>query len=215
MTMTKGELDVLHSHLESTSTYLEFGAGASTVYAAGLPWIKHIDSVESSESFIETHLKLFPVIEKAIRAQKLNFLMVDIGDTRKWGFPKHHTKKHLWPNYPLCVFTKKSVHDLVLIDGRFRVSSALSCILNTPDNCKIIIHDFWNRKQYHVLLEFLSVKEQVDTMGVFEKKSKVNTKKIQSLIKKYQYLPNDRTIYYKMKTAVGKKIKYFFPSVKL
>ncbi len=60
--MTTDELGILHTHIDLSTRFLEFGAGASTLYAASVPGIKQIDSVESSASFINENLKHHPVI---------------------------------------------------------------------------------------------------------------------------------------------------------
>ena len=205
MTMTEGELDMLHTYMDSSTDYLEFGCGESTIYVSSAPMIKNIDSVESSEKFILKSLKSNADIDSAISAGKLFFHIIDIGDTRGWGHPTDESKKHLWPNYSLSVFSKKSNHDLVLVDGRFRVACTLNCILNTPENCTIMIHDFWHRPQYHVVLKYLEIKDRVDTLGVFSKRQGVDIERLQLLIKKYQYLPKDRTRLDKIKRRLNKK----------
>jgi hypothetical protein len=189
MTMTVEELDILHTQMNSSEKYLEFGAGASTLYAAGVESIKQIDSVESSETFIFRNLKPNPVISDALSAGKLSFHMIDIGRTWFWGYPAGFCKQHQWPRYSSSIFSKKSEHDLVLIDGRFRVACTLNCILNTPPDCKIMIHDFWNRPHYHIVLSFLETKVKANTLGLFSKKENIDTNLIKSLIDKYQYLP--------------------------
>lgn len=189
MNMTKDEMKVLHSYINKSSHYLEFGSGESTIYASNSPMIKTIDSVESSEKFINENLKPNAAITNALSTGKLLFHIIDIGETTDWGLPINESKKHLWPNYSLSVFSQKSNHDLVLVDGRFRVACTLNCILNTPENCKIIIHDFWKRPAYHIVLKYLIVQNRFDTLGAFSKKQDIDSKEVQSLIKEYQYLP--------------------------
>lgn len=189
MTMTKEELKILHTHMDLSTRFLEFGSGASTLYAASVPSIRQIDSVESSESFINENLKPNPIISNALSAGKLLFHIIDIGKTIHWGYPIGFRKKHLWPNYSLSIFSEKSEHDLILIDGRFRVACTLNCILNTPPDCKIIIHDFWNRPAYHSVLPFLETNDKADTLGLFSKKPDIDHNEVKSLIEKYQYLP--------------------------
>ena len=189
MTMTANELDILHNQIGLSTRFLEFGAGASTVHAASVPTVKRIDSVESSADFIAQSLKPQPVISEAISAGKLQFHVIDIGKTLHWGYPASIYKRHQWPNYSRSIFTKKSEHDLVLIDGRFRVACTLNCLLNTPPHCKIIIHDFWNRPDYHSVLPFLQTKAKVDTLGLFVKKEGLDVHKIKSMVKRYLYHP--------------------------
>ena len=77
----------------------------------------------------------------------------------------------------------------MLIDGRFRVACTLNCILNTPPNCRIIIHDFWNRPNYHIVLPFLETKAKADTLGLFTKKERIDLNEVKSLATQYQYQP--------------------------
>lgn len=189
MTMTIDELNILHKHIDLSTRFLEFGSGASTLYAAGVPSITQIDSVESSAEFVNENLKHHPIISDALSAGRLLFHIVDIGKTFYWGYPASFCKKHLWPNYSLRIFSRKSEHDLVLIDGRFRVACTLNCILNTPPDCKIMIHDFWNRPYYHIVLPFLETREKADTLGIFAKKERIDRHQVKSLIEKYQYFP--------------------------
>lgn len=200
--MLKNELEILHKHIDSSTMYLEFGSGESTVYAAGAKSIKHIDSVESSEEFVEENLKSKSVVVEALESGKLTLNVIDIGKTGLWGFPVNKEKKHLWPNYSLSVFSKKSEHDLVLVDGRFRIACTLNAILNTPRNCKIIIHDFWISPEYHKLLRYLDLLERADTIAVFSKKKNISAKKIRRLIKKYQYMPGDRTMLERLRDKI-------------
>jgi hypothetical protein len=204
MTMTLKELDVLHEYIDSSTHYLEFGSGESTIYASKSTNLKTINSVESSINYINENLINNPVIASALSSNKLCFHIVDIGETVTWGYPKDKTKKHLWPNYALSVFSQSKNYDLVLVDGRFRVACILNYLLNTPKSSTLIIHDFWNRSEYHNLLKYLHLKKRVDSLGVFGKAENINTSKIQSLIKKYQYLPNDKTLIFRLKSKLKK-----------
>lgn len=197
--LTNAEKKMLYSYIDSSINYLEFGAGENTIYAASVPTIKTITSVESSKNYVKRNLQNNAAIAQALLTEKLSFHIVDIGDTRVWGYPKETSKKHLWPNYSRSVFHQKSEHDVCLVDGRFRVACSLNCILNSPDNCTILIHDFWNRPHYHVVLKFLTIEDRVDTLGVFKIKKVLKQGQIQSLIKKYQYLPGDKTMAYMIK----------------
>ncbi len=187
--MTKDEMDMLHLYMDSSNNYLEFGSGASTIYGSNAPMIKTIDSVESSEMFINVNLKTNAVITNALSTGKLLFHIIDIGETTSWGIPTNESKIHLWPNYSRSVFSKKSNHDLVLVDGRFRVACTLNCILNTPENCKIIIHDFWIRPEYHIVLKYLEILNRIGSLAVFDKKRDIDPEELQSLINEYQYNP--------------------------
>ena len=201
--MTTGELALLQSCLDSAVSYLEFGAGASTMHASNVPTIKRIDSVDSSGPYIDEHLRPNAAISAALSTGRLEFHVIDVGETSKWGYPIDESKKHLWPNYSLGVFSRPSNHDLVLVDGRFRVACTLSSILSTPDDCRILLHDFWDRPQYHIVSKYLETIDRIDTMGLFRKRPGVDARKLRSLLGKYQYLPADRTI-----ATIGAWIKH-------
>lgn len=210
MTMTKGELELLHLYIDSAIHYLEFGSGESTVYASKAARVKTIDSVESSQEYIDEKLKPNSDINTALSTGKLRFHTIDIGETIRWGHPKDKSKMHLWPNYSHSVFSVNRNYDLVLIDGRFRVACTLNTLLNTPDNCLIMIHDFWNRPEYHIVLKFLNTKDRIDTLGIFNMKSNINQQEVQSLIKKYQYFPDDKTLLFRITNKVNKALKQTF-----
>jgi hypothetical protein len=194
MTMTDGELGVLHDYMDKSLCYMEFGAGESTQYAVSKPSIRKIDCIESSSQFLKEHVLNQPGIAGAVAGGRLKFHTFDFGKMGNWGHLTSTDKKHMWPAYSLAVFAQPQNPDLVLIDGRFRVATTLSTILNTPEDTKIIIHDFWNRPRYHILLKFLAVETRVDTLGVFRKKKPLKIEKMQSLLRKYQYLPKDKNL---------------------
>lgn len=205
--MSPAEKELLHSYIRASTRYLEFGAGESTIFAAGVPTIRTITSVESSEQFVLDNLMPDPAVGRAVSAGTLTFQIVDIGETGRWGYPKDGSRRHLWPNYSLSVFRRKCEHDLVLIDGRFRVACALNCILNEPPACTMLIHDFWNRPEYHLLLDFLTTEKRVDTLGVFRRAGTVDARRVQSLIRKYQYLPGDKTAFRSRVEAFAKRLR--------
>lgn len=189
--MSPAELSLLHALMGASRRYLEFGAGESTVHAAGLPSIERIDSVESSAAFIEGTLRPRPEIALALAAGRLVFHVIDIGPVGQWSDPIGAAQRAQWPGYALRVFDTPSAHDLALVDGRFRVACTLACLLHAPPECRLAIHDFWSRPEYHLLLEFLDVVDRADTLGVFVRKPAINVRRVRRLLHRYQYLPRD------------------------
>jgi len=78
------------------------------------------------------------------------------------------------------------------VDGRFRISCILQACLHCSARTKIVVHDFFTRPYYFVVLPFLSVEKKEDTMGVFMI-HKNNVKQMTALLKEYisiyEYLP--------------------------
>jgi len=165
--MTEGEVECFRRHLSNASTLLEFGCGGST-YLAVNAGLKKIWSVESDSGWIEK-LKQEEPIRAAIQDGRLHLIHSNVGKTGAWGRVDEQGDRSTWHRYHSDVWRglDAAALDLVLVDGRFRVACALQAVLRVRLDCPILIHDFWNRSKYHVVLDFLSVAEQVDSLGVF------------------------------------------------
>jgi len=57
--------------------------------------------------------------------------------------------------------------DFVFIDGRFRVACALHVLPFLNESGKIGVHDYMNRKQYHVIEKFYDRVENIDNGAIF------------------------------------------------
>ena len=99
-------------------------------------------------------------------------------------------KRELWSNYSKSIFEGVlNDYDLVFIDGRFRVACALQVIINCKQDVKIIIHDFNNRPQHHILLEFLEIVDTIDTMALFRVKN-VDFKRVKEVYEEVKFIYN-------------------------
>lgn len=151
-------------NLKNSKFYLEFGAGNSTFLAKKLK--KKFISIETDKSFY-----------KFIKSKKINNIFFsNIGPTKYYSNP-------ILPTFLLKNFTEKyanniiKVHkkfnlipDLILIDGRFRVYVTLKILIYYQKNfknknIKIILDDYKNRKQYHILKKLVDIKS-VGRFGV-------------------------------------------------
>ncbi len=200
--MTEKELELLNRELSKCSDYLEFGSGNSTQLAVSYPDIHKITVVESSASFWNERVACIDEVKKAIEKGMVKPLLVDIGTTTMWGYPTDKSKKKNWPSYAKQAFEESSDYDLVLIDGRFRVACVLNACLQLKPNAKILIHDFYNRPEYHLVLRFLDEIEKVDTLGLFSVKEQNEKEQIAKLLKKYQWLPGDKTFFMRFKSRI-------------
>jgi hypothetical protein len=131
----------LRSLIHHCSFYLEYGSGASTVLAAAMnrPFI----SVETDRLFLQSVRRKVGALNCAQR-----LVHADIGLTGPWGIPflaRTRSSRTLrkWKAYaetPWSFINQQNLPDLVLIDGRFRVSSALtSCAHLSALGCAIIL----------------------------------------------------------------------------
>lgn len=181
-TMTELEIALLKKQLNICSSFLEFGAGASTVMAIKIDSIKQVVSVESDAIFWAKLQEENSEMSDAIKSKRLHPLLVNIGVLRGWGYPMGTELKENWPSYSLDPFVKfPNSHELILVDGRFRICCVLNACLHGSTETRILIHDFFNRPQLFVVLPFLNLIERADTLGLFS----INQESDKSLIKKY------------------------------
>ena len=78
-----------------------------------------------------------------------------------------------------------------MVDGRFRVACILKIILefHKYSNFKVMVHDFWKRDEYHVVLKYLDIIDTVDTMGLFSIKKNVDLKLVEKDYHAYKFNP--------------------------
>jgi hypothetical protein len=111
--------------------YAEFGAGHSTCLAARSP-LETIISVESDPAWAE-RVRREADVAAAIASRRAAVLHAEIGPVGAWGAPTDPASRHLWPNYLRAMWAewarRRALPDVVLVDGRFRVASALSVLL--------------------------------------------------------------------------------------
>ncbi len=188
--MTEEEKNIFNEKIKNSTSYLEFGLGGSTIRALQKSRAK-IHTVESSCEWINYMRKYF--IIRYLENKRLNIHHVDIGPTREWGYPESNDFKKLFPDYSSTVFNAidSSAIDLAIVDGRFRVACTLKIILECHANNKleIIIHDFWNREEYHLVLKYLDVIDRVDSLGVFSIKNNIDLKPVNTDYETYKFNP--------------------------
>lgn len=173
--MSHDEKVIFDDAIKESHHYLEFGLGGSTLRAIQKSKAK-IYSVESSPEWTSEMRKYF--VLRYFENKRLYVFPVNIGPTRVWGHPESDNNQNLFEAYSSSIFgsiDRKAI-DLALVDGRFRVACTLKIILSCHENknLKILIHDFWNRKQYHVVLKYLDIVKKADTIGLFTIKNNVD-----------------------------------------
>ncbi len=155
----------LTSEYQNASTVLEYGSGGSTALAARLG--KSVIAVESDASWAQEMQAYLAATSPAANAR---VHPVDIGATRKWGFPVNQEKMAQFHHYALTVwdrpdFTKP---DLVLIDGRFRVACFCTVALRIDRPTRVLFDDYANRAHYHKIEAIAKPTAQVGTMVAFD-----------------------------------------------
>jgi len=193
--MDKSEVAFLGRTLDGAESYLEFGMGGSTIFALQHANIKCLKSVESSVEWVEK-VSEEPGVSSAIKAGRLVLEHADIGPTKAFGYPADPKTEHKWPSYSQqtigcdgCPSNTTGGHNVVLVDGRFRVACFLHILAAVNDEDRelttLLVHDY-DRQDYHVVEEFVEVIERVNRLAAFQRKAGVDNKRVQELAKQYE-----------------------------
>ena len=172
--MSSSENKIFEKYLSKATNYLEYGSGGSTVFASKFKNIKKIKSIESDSKWASK-------IQKETKTE-MNY--IKLGKTGECGTPIDLSTKHLWPTYSQHYSPE---FDIVLIDGRFRVACFLDICLK-KGNPTILFHDFLNRSEYHIILQFCQVIESVDTLVVLKINENLDLAKIKDLYSIYSLI---------------------------
>lgn len=129
------------------------------------------------------------------------FHYADIGPTRALGYPilaKYASQTRLekfrrYSDPPEECLLSDALPDLVLVDGRFRAACALKslrALQNAEHSWTIIVDDYAQRAEYHVIEEFAEVREVVaDRMAVIESSKAHDADRLDRAIKDYETVP--------------------------
>ena len=150
------------NRISSSESYLEYGAGGSTLLAADaqVPTI----SVESDPDYAESVRAALP------QGNCTKIIAVDIGRTADWGSPlwTFKTTKAIqrWKAYPemgpSALGGIDRFPDFVLIDGRFRVACCLCVVkaaIEHQQPTQILLDDYVSRPQYSIVEKILAKSE--------------------------------------------------------
>jgi len=187
--MSNRERLLFEETVKDARHYLEFGMGGSTLLALQISRAK-VYTVESSYEWIE-HMRKYLLIRWYER-KRLFIFHANIGPTGRWGYPISNLYRDHFSLYSERVFhfIGKQNIDVVFIDGRFRVACALQVILRyNTNNLNILIHDFWNREYYHILLNYLEPLKKVDTLGLFAIRENINLNSVRKNYEIYKFDP--------------------------
>ena len=141
--------------LNLSAVYLEYGCGGSTIAAINTPSISKVISVDTSLKWIQD---IITACDEEV-LDKLLISHVDVGECKSWGRPKSESHIKNWKNYiykPWAIARHNKLQpNLVLIDGRFRISSFFASMLFSLPETIILFDDYANRPNYHIVEEFI------------------------------------------------------------
>lgn len=157
--------------VEKAEVYYEYGCGKSTEYV-----LRHtkssIFSVDTSRDWVEKVQRL----STNESSHRLNVSWVDVGPVGDWGMPLSFKHRHRFKEYAETLWRNDMAPDVVLIDGRFRVSCFLATLQFAPVGAKVLFDDYVHRPHYHVAEEFARKVEVCGRQALFEVSSEAKAK---------------------------------------
>lgn len=159
--MTSKEIKAFSYFMKAENVYFEFGSGGSTNIAS-----YYKVKTFSVESDTKWHQKL------KINKIHANYITVDL-KANYYGHPGKQTNIDNWKKY-IQSYKKEYNADIILIDGRFRVACGLDIFNKIRNDTIILIHDYINRKNYHILENYYIKLEIWDTLVSFIKRPDVS-----------------------------------------
>jgi protein O-GlcNAc transferase len=174
---------------KNKNVFLEYGSGGSTIFL--LKHNKKVFSVESNPTFFR-YMCSINMIKKALNVN-LRYKFVDLGPTNKWGKPLSDEHCENWPRYYEEIWEEidpaRDHVDVVFIDGRFRVCCCLYSILKAVEydwyDVVFVIHDFWRRTKYHIVLDFLEEVKSSENLVSFRIRNDIEINKVIALLEEY------------------------------
>lgn len=143
--MTNDEIVDLVSYLTRETEMLEIGGGHSTIFFSKL--VKRLVTIEHNLEWSKT-------IEDEMKNSNVDWSLYVIEPNWKQTHPFQPAESGQFENYVNFISTiKDNQFDVILVDGRDRVRCTLQSISKLKKDGVILLHDFWNREKYHVLLD--------------------------------------------------------------
>jgi len=176
-----GQSEDFKNFHDKCKIYAEYGCGLSTLYSVDIAK-KQTYSVDTDNDWVQN-------IKKNIsNSSFLNLNYVDVGPTGNWGMPQTYSKRANFKSYLNNIWAYDSKPDFILIDGRFRVASFLTCLKFAESGTIICFDDYINRKIYHVVEEFEKPFLKNKRQAYFKVGSRHDPEKIDFVLNKFEYV---------------------------
>jgi hypothetical protein len=165
LTFPPDELVFLKTEYDKASSILEYGSGGSTVYAATETKAKVL-SIESDKAWAKSLEGT--LAERKVDPTRAKVQWVNIGKTKKWGYPADHSRWRNYPNYVLTPWEDGFAPDVVLIDGRFRRACFAATMMQCRQATTVLFDDYSSRETYQKVEALVKPTEVVGRLARFE-----------------------------------------------
>ena len=156
------ELGAFLSFLTKDTVYFETGSGCSSIIAKY--YAKKSYAVEGCKQWYEKGVK---------NGLKDNLIFRDLKpDDPTWSYPGKASTIEDWKNY-FQAYNKSYNADVILIDGRFKVATAMDIFDKIREDTIVFIHEYPHRPSYFILENYYQFVFQWDQLVAFVKRKDV------------------------------------------
>jgi hypothetical protein len=155
-----GDGELFKKYVAKAKLYGEYGVGESTQYVFQNTTAV-IRGVDTSQRWIQH------VMQDKLGSARIDLQWVDVGPLDDWGRPSDYSKRANFSHYVESLWKGAEKPDVVLVDGRFRVSCFLYSLAQAAPETVIIFDDYTERPFYHVVEEFLSPTSVCGRQAIF------------------------------------------------
>jgi hypothetical protein len=157
------ELAAFLSFLTENTIYFETGSGCSSVIAKY--YAKKSYAVEGCRDWYEEGVK---------NGLKENILFRDLKpDNKSWSFPGRKSTLNDWKKY-FQAYDPSFNADVILLDGRFKVATAMDIFDKIKDDTIVLIHEYQPRTMYYILENYYQYIYHWGELMAFMKKKDVD-----------------------------------------
>ena len=152
------------SFLNKNTTYFETGSGCSSLIAKY--YTKRSYAVEGCKERYEQGIK---------NGLKDNLIFRNLKpDNSSWSFPGKNSNINDWKKY-FQSYDKNYNADVILLDGRFKVATAMDLFDKINDDTILFIHEYQERPSYFILESYYDYVYHWGTLVAFVKKKNITS----------------------------------------
>lgn len=159
---TNEELIAFMSFLTNETIFFETGSGCSSIIANY--YAKKSYSIEGCKTYYEKG------IQNGLKDQ---LIFKDLKpDNPTWSYPGNKSNIEDWKNY-FQSYKKEYNADVIFLDGRFKVATAMDIFNKINDNTIVLIHEYKFRTLYYILEDYYNYIYHWNTLYAFIKKKEI------------------------------------------
>jgi hypothetical protein len=161
---TENELGAFLSFLTKDTIYFETGSGCSSVIAKY--YAKKSYAVEGCKEYYDKGIA---------NGLKDNLIFKDLKpNNNQWSYPGRRSTLDDWKNY-FQAYDRSYNADVILIDGRFKVATAMDMFDKINDDTIVLVHEYSDRPSYFVIEKYYQLVYHWDRIAAFIKKKDVKS----------------------------------------